>query len=1300
MAHRILIFAILLLCLTVPASAQFVIGQLGYDYGVVGTPFPLFTPSTQGGVAPITWSIFSGSLPPGLVLNSNTGVVSGTPTLGGEYGFILRATDDTGQIASQTTSITILDILPSTVPTATAGSNYSVQFTAQGSGATYDLTPGGANIPGLSWDAGFQTLTLAGVPTQLGTYVFTVTYLDDFNITFTKNYTLQVVSPYQITPTSLPGGQVGVAYSQQMLINTSDPTGWSIQSGALPNGLSINSGTGLISGTPTQAGTFNFVVRAVTNVGGVNIPTNSVPLSIVIAANPVVIQTASLPNGVAGTPYSQTVTATGGVQPLLYSIQSGSLPPGFSLASSGVNAGQISGTTSAVGSYTVQIRAADSFGNSDQRSYTFQITSPYIITTTTLPNATEFLNYSQPLQLNTALPAFWLLTSGSLPNGIQLDSTTGVISGTPFDTGSFTFTVRADVSAPFGLTQSQPRTLTLVVGANPLILQTASLPNGFVGVAYNQALNSTGGAPPYYYSVISGNLPPGLTLSSGGVISGTPTTVGSSTFQVEVMDNFENNNSRTYTLQIQPTLTVTTTSVPGATLNQAYSTQLQFTGTTQPVTWQLVSGTLPPGITLSSAGLLAGTPSQLGSFNFSVRVGLPSQQVFSAPQALTLVVAPPPLTLAPPSLPGAVVGAPYSAVFTPGGGVGNFVLALISGNLPPGLSFNPATRTISGTPTLHGSFPFVIRVTSGSEILEQQFTIVVNPAPLVLVTQTAPDGYRGETYQLNLQVQGGVAPYQFSITAGGLPPAVGLNAGGAIVGQPGAAGVFTFTVGVTDSLGATTTGAFTITIYDPLTLVGPSPLPEATEGEEYTATLQVTGGKAPFSFALLSGALPQGVSLTSAGEVTGTPVGAGPFVFTAQVTDAGGRTAQRSIQLPVIAALQITTLTLPEGVTFREYNVPLAASGGVGPYVWTLTGGLPPGVQLDNGVLRGAPTATGAFPISVTVTDTRNRTATRALTLTVTGGIFITTSSLPAADAGVDYQGQLAAVGGTQPYRWSIEGLLPEGLSLNPGSGLISGRAVAGGTFSFVARVEDVDGLSNTAGLSITVNIPPPPPVRITNLPPTSGPAQQPTFAVVVDQAYPAALDGEIALAFAPDSGPDDPAIQFANGSRRLPFRIPAGLTTANFGGTPPALQTGTVAGVITLTTTYRSGNQDVTPTPPPTVTLRVAPAAPVLTRLDVTRSANGFELAVFGYSTPRNITRATVRLTPAPGATLTATEFNIELGPLFTTWYNSAQSGPFGSQFRLVLPFGLTGNPSDIGTVSVSLTNSVGASNTLTANF
>ncbi len=901
-------------------------------------------------------------------------------------------------------------------------------------------------------------------------------------------------------------------------------------------------------------------------------------------------------------------------------------------------------------------------------------------------------------------PVVWQVLEGALPPGITLSSN-GVLSGTPTARGRYFFLVRAtDSTNP---DRSDARDFSLSVYDRITILPP-TLPNGVVGQAYNQVFDIGTGNELF----TEDDLPPGLSIqfnqSTGAFsLTGTPTTAGTYTFTLEASEFDPQQEAtvgfgtRQYTVQIFPSIQVTTTNLPSAVLGVPYQTQLLSnlpSGT--PVLWSISAGSLPAGLSLAPAtGVIGGTPAQVGSFNIAVRVALVGENGISAPANLTLLVATPPLSLAPLQLTAGEVNAPYAAVFSPSGGIGAYVLSIASGALPPGLSLNPTTRTVSGVPTQPGLFRFVMRVVSGSEILEQGYTINIDPEPVTITTAALQEGYRGQTYVQNIAATGGIPPYAFRVSAGALPPAVTLNANGNLVGQPGSSGVFNFTVTATDSRGAFAQRPFTLTILDPLELTGPTPLPPATEGESYSATLTATGGKTPYTFALLSGALPSGVTLSSTGAVSGTPAAPGLFVFTAQVTDANSRTAQRAIELNVIGALRLSPESLPEATRLLEYNTRLTVQGGLGPYQWSIQGDLPPGLVFEDGLFRGAPTAIGSFPLTVTVRDSRQRSLTRPYTLVVTPGVTILTTSLPAATATQDYQTTLAAEGGRPPYRWLISSALPEGLSLNPATGQISGRPATAGSFSLNVRVEDQNNLFDTATLALTVNAPTPPPLRITDLPAASPPAQQPTFAVVLDQPYPLPLQGEVDLTFEPTRGPDDPAVQFANGSRRLPFTIPAGQTRANF-VSPAALQTGTVAGLVTLTSRYRASGLDVTPSPAPRQTLRIDPAAPVLTRLDLTRSANSFQLVVFGYSTPRDITRATVRLTAAPGATLTSSELTIDLSSLFTTWYNSSTSFPFGSQFRLTLPFTLTGSAADISSVSVTLTNSVGTSNSLSSTF
>ena len=161
------------------------------------------------------------------------------------------------------------------------------------------------------------------------------------------------------------------------------------------------------------------------------------------------------------------------------------------------------------------------------------------------------------------------------------------------------------------------------VGCPAVILAPASLPNGGIGMAYSQTLTASGGTAPYTFNVVSGALPPGLTLTPSGMLAGAPSTSGSFTFTVTATDANGCAGSQTYTIVINatmcPTITVSPTSLPAPNVGVAYSQVLTASGGTAPYTFIVISGALPPGLTLSTAGLLTGTPSSAGNFVFTVR---------------------------------------------------------------------------------------------------------------------------------------------------------------------------------------------------------------------------------------------------------------------------------------------------------------------------------------------------------------------------------------------------------------------------------------------------------------------------------------------------------------------------------------------------------------------------------------------------------------------------------------------------------------------------------------------------------
>ena len=321
-----------------------------------------------------------------------------------------------------------------------------------------------------------------------------------------------------ITTTTLPAATVTVAYSASLNASGGKhPYVWSIAPGskALPGGLTL-SGAGDITGTPTTPGSTQFTA-IVRDADGM---TDSQQFTLTVNSHPV-ITTSSLPAGTVGTPYSATLSSTGAVPPMTWTLSAGNLPANLSLSASGV----ISGTPSAGGTANFIVKVSDSGGGSDTQALAITVTVPPLsVTTSSLPGGTVGTPYSQALAASGGTPPYtWALASGTtLPAGLTL-STGGTISGTPTVAGSKTFTVRATDSA----SQSATASLTIVINAPALTVSTSSLPAGTVGTAYSQALAASGGTPPYTWALASGTLPTGLTLSTGGTISGTPTAAGS-----------------------------------------------------------------------------------------------------------------------------------------------------------------------------------------------------------------------------------------------------------------------------------------------------------------------------------------------------------------------------------------------------------------------------------------------------------------------------------------------------------------------------------------------------------------------------------------------------------------------------------------------------------------------------------------------------------------------------------------------------------------------------------------------------
>ena len=422
-------------------------------------------------------------------------------------------------------------------------------------------------------------------------------------------------APLSITTGSLSSGIQSLAYSASLAASGGAvPYTWSITAGSLPSGLSLNTSTGAINGTPTSAGTSNFTAQVT------DAKSSSVSQTFSLSINaPLSVITASLPSGTQGAAYSVTLTATGGQTPYTWSISAGILPGGLSLNAS---TGTIAGTPTATGtnSFTAQVRDANSITATQAFSLNINPPPPLVVTTISFPSGTQNTAYSTALAATGGLtPYTWSISAASLPAGLSLNANTGSITGTPTAplTSSFTVQVK-DANS-----NTASEALSIIINP-PLAISTSSLSSGMQNAAYSATLAASGGQTPYTWSISAGSLPSGLSLTaSTGAISGTPTTSGSSSFTVKVTDSSSpaNSTSEALSIIVNLPLTITTSSLPGSTQNVAYSATLTATGGATPYTWSISAGSLPAGVSLNaSTGTIAGTSAAIGTTSLTVQV--------------------------------------------------------------------------------------------------------------------------------------------------------------------------------------------------------------------------------------------------------------------------------------------------------------------------------------------------------------------------------------------------------------------------------------------------------------------------------------------------------------------------------------------------------------------------------------------------------------------------------------------------------------------------------------------------------
>lgn len=730
------------------------------------------------------------------------------------------------------------------------------------------------------------------------------------------------------------------------------------------------------------------------------------------------------------------------------------------------------------------------------------------------------------------------------------------------------------------------------------------LPDARRAVPYSFTFSGSNGKPPYAWSTPTPqSLPPGLSLSSAGVLSGTPLIERTELVQVNLTDANGITVLAGFLLAVGPVHVNFSTVSSGqvGTPIGSGGILLNSYGGHFPLTWTVVNGPLPPGLTLTApwgtaffgyqAAVLAGTPTAAGVYPVTFRVSDSSGTSSTGTMTITITGS---VAITTTSLPSGAVGEPYSATVTAQQGTPPYAWSVSGGALPSDLTLNPATGTITGTPTAVGTSNFTVRVTdSGSpqQATTQAFSITIGTAAPTISSAT-PSSFGGGNQSVGGFINGANFVAGSIVRWNGsplsnqtvtVPNLIQFTVPPSLRSQPGSASLT-----VVNPDGSVSSG-FTVSITN-FTLGLPTPVPTALVGVPYSVQIAFSGGVQPYS--ITSHTSSNGLTTSSGGLLSGTPLSAAPSGFRLDECgrDGNGSVACSTLIIPIVQPLSIASTSLSNGTVGVAYSASVTAQQGTPPYVWSVSGGaLPAGLLLNagTGAISGMPTGTGTSSFTVRVTDSGSpqQSAAQAFTVTIDSGLTITTSSLPSGTVGVPYFATVSTQQGKLPYAWALSiGALPAGLNLDLTSGAITGTPTVDGTASFTLKVTDSSSPPQATAQALTITVAQGLTITTTSL--ANG---------TVGVPYNVALSAQ--------QGTPPYTWSLSSGA------LPAGLILSSYGlisGTPSS--TGTLTFTVQVTDNTAASTTQV-------LTLAIDPALSIslLTPSTITAGGAGFTLTVNG---------------------------------------------------------------------------------------
>ncbi len=1040
-------------------------------------------------------------LPAGLSINSSSGLISGTIALGaansGPFTATITVSDGTSAATTNINWSVNSAITITAIPDQTNNEGDSVSLHVHASDATSGSTVAffAAGLPqGLSMNASTGVISgaIALGAGNLGSFTVTLTVTDGTSAATTSiNWTVNSA----ITITAIPDQSNNEGDSVSLHVHASDATSGSTLSyfaAGLPQGLSMNASTGVISGTialgAANAGPFTAII---TVSDGTSATTTSINWTVNSAITITAIPDQTNKEGDSVSLHVHASDATSGST---VSYFAAGLPQGLSInSSSGLISGTIALGAGNLGSFTATITVTD---GTSAATTSINWTVNSAITITAIPDQTNNEGDSVSLHVHASDA-----TSGStvsyfaagLPQGLSMNASTGVISGTialgAANSGPFTATITVSDGTSATLT-SISWTVNSAITITAIPDQTNN--EGDSVSLHVHATDSTSGSTVSYFAA---GLPQSLSINaSTGVISGTISlgagNLGTYTATITVSDG----TSATLTsINWTVNSAITITAIPDQTNNEGDSVSLQVhaSDATSGSTLAFFAAGLPQGLSMNaSSGVISGTialgAGNLATYSATITVSDGTSATLTSiswtvNSAITITAIPDQTNNE---------GDSVSLYVHVSDATSGSTLAFFAAGLPQGLSIDSSTGAISGTIALGaanlGTFTATITVSDGTSATTTSISWTVNSA----ITITAiPDqtNKEGDSVSLHVHAADATSGSTLAFFAAGLPQGLSIDSStGAISGTIalGAAnsGPFTATITVSDGTSATLT-SINWTVNSAITITA---IPDQTNNEEDSVSLQVNASDATSgsTLAFFAAGLPQGLSInSSSGLISGTiSLGAGNIgTYTATITVSDGTSATlTSINWTVNSAITITAI--PDQTNNEGDSVSLqvnASDTTSGSTLAFFAAGLPQGLSMNasTGVISGTialgAANSGPFTATITVSDGTSATTT-SINWTVNSAITITAIPDQTNNEGDSVSLQVNASDTTSGSTLAFFAAgLPQGLSMNSSSGLISGTIALGAANSgpFTATITVSDGTSaTTTSINWTVN--------------------------------------------------------------------------------------------------------------------------------------------------------------------------------------------------------------------------------------